>query len=618
MSNLNKFIFSKIRKYLRKAGISNDVFAKEVGITIELWEGGSVSEYQISRKTDDQYLKQTISLFEKYNLTISERSLLAQPETFDDILSVLIDLSWEKNKFIDQEHIIPDEIRNLKLTQAEMILLYEGTQTGEADCTISSNAKYEYTGSGDINADVIRSEIFEWLLSPEVCKLFVRSGSLRITGAEFKRSRGVNNNTFLKADSIKLNDTIIDIDLFFNNCRFAQSVVFENSQTHSLHFLTCIIGSDPMINDYGYASFVGNNMVMNGDLVFTSKIHSDQYLGNKKKSIPYEENDVYGSIEISNSEINGYVDISACIIKHAFIADNIKCARISGVNSIIKGEQDNKTTVQEGLSVYLNTCEVAGIISFEDAFIWGQFEAIGIKANSIFLRHGFMAFKGVAIFKSSFVMDVDCSDAFFGVNNFEQAVTASRIHVTNMHMSGMVSIGTVYLRNSIIETVLDLKNVVISDDKTGRALDAENVTVGRIVTFYDKDSKEKTNNYNGISKRISDVKEILAEAAVQVNEFNKKGIESKLENIGNIQTALNKFESINFKQTISNTIGNDKFDKYGLIIGNASFEGAQISGKLDMAGCLFYNPIPDNIDKIGKFDSFCNQRLYLKILWNFY
>jgi transcriptional regulator with XRE-family HTH domain len=76
-------------------------------------------------------------------LNVIPAQLTSSKTTLEDVLFLLVDLSWTNNMVLDRDHIVHHKLKDMELTQAECILLYEGTQTGVADCTVQPHIKYE-------------------------------------------------------------------------------------------------------------------------------------------------------------------------------------------------------------------------------------------------------------------------------------------------------------------------------------------------------------------------------------------------------------------------------------------------------------------------------------------
>lgn len=684
--------FDKLRNFVEKNNKSLDTLLNSLNISLAHWckleeSAGSNSS---SREISDGYLNLVAD-----HIGLEKRFFLKN--TLRVVVNDVLALSWENTKNIDHDHIFHDAIGDLELTEAECILLLEGSQIGVADCTLQAQDRYEHGEWAQLsNGNIIRPEILEWLLMPAVTKLLFKAGGLIIRGTmigDFPDHNPIASQLSAqltrKAAALRINDSVIDIDLAFNDCQFLGGIDFSNSIIQSLTFRGCVIRG----------SFIGNNLSTTGDIsIFASDRGSGSYLPNPPSVSVDEHFDIFKDVSLRSANISGHllfgsgvnvngninvssaiiqsINLAGCIVSGSFFGSNLKTngdvrffnsednpsesehsptteneafnfgggillytANVSGHVHLgsglhVKGTLDFRhltCIMLTGWKIKLSNPEqaldldyakISGEVSFQEADIMGSisadylqcnvlnmgdavirkpvkmifavirhlhlsgtqmlgdgtsFCASGLTADSVFMRDGFIALCGVELHKSTISFEADFGNSMIGPGKYDCAVTLSGCSLKIVNFESAIVVGTILLRNSVITSRLVFEHGVFLNliDKGTKAINGEGVRVGNDIRFNPSDPKKVKNAYSRIVSNSE-----------KKPTYNAEDID--------VQILVDRLQHIEKKypaefDLLHHVLQSSDYDQYDtVVIGETSFDGAEINGRMDFAGTLFY------------------------------
>jgi len=389
--------------------------------------------------------------------------------------------------------LISEEARSLILTHAERILLYEGSQTGVADCTVPPYIMYENFSETDDAC--IRAELLEWMLDSVVSASLLRSGFLKVKGAKVMSSSDHTAKKYIpykldpnKSDhrnerderySLDLSSRNLTVDLTFDNCHFIRGIKLQDSYTENMIFKRCTIGISQIGVSQEEISINAKNTNVKGDLVFSKRPREQHHE-------KYKEYNILGNILLESAIVDNLLRLDVGI-KGEIEASHLKADTVNLSNSIYFAKVDFEASKIETLicidsrlvntfnlyQLKADTVDLANSIyhataTFHFAKIESLFcenskfygypislEASGLQSNAVFLREGFVALFGATFHKSRIEGDFDCSGGFFGPcyseNSYGMALGVGGSSIRNASFcDGFTSIGMLDISHTII------------------------------------------------------------------------------------------------------------------------------------------------------------------------
>jgi hypothetical protein len=681
-----KINFPKLESFFSQNDISYSEFEILLNQNYNIWKTSATNGIENN-------LLERISVW----LKVNPRTLVEN--TFGNVLELLLSKRWTKFHEYQIESI-PKNLANLHLSHAEAMLIYEGTQTGIANCELQIQDIHEYSSGYSGSSPLeIRSEILEWLLNyVDVQEDLFQTGSLRLIGAHIsapkesvvKALRNLNgrdeNDT-----ALELLDSTLKIDLFFEKCSFNAGINISNCILQSLEFHNCRIEGD----------FIADNLISQGDVRFTgwdsgSEVFQTAITQVSKKidiagSVSVDYSSIQGHFMFLNMEIGGYLslryldckqlfsggsvfkgrhpeggpsvrlegmrlsdiaDFNNTNIEGDFIAPSISAHQLLVDGMILKGKLDiSKSDLTIFKAAYadirsqvtMNYSSIrhiqvdkcifrgnifanysksdnfymmgsifekpisisyseTGFLDFSDSMFLGEgysIDARAIKANAVFLTNLF-AKHGMRFHKSSVNLDFQCSNSFLGPNNDAYCLTFSGSKAANFYFRDVLAVGTLVLDGTRLESLLKYeRSVLIRSDDDMPAFDSRNVFVGKMVNSR-SDKVDKINAYSAALKRKSEgsqigiAMDVIANSEQAVEETILAGSEVIL-NYEFERNRIKPFEILMsenkeaFKKLTS--LKNEKYnERYTIVIGETSFENAEICGRMDCAGTMYVLP----------------------------
>ena len=328
--------------------------------------------------------------------------------------------------------------QNLKLTYAEKILITEGSKLGKADCALPPYVEFESIVK--TKEKVIRSEIAEWLLNPEISKIFFPSGALIVNGATFLTSENfISKKTDLSSAgkgvkySLDLSTKNIHIDLNFEKCNFHSGINISNSYCESFVFTDCSFGSSE--NKQGYLSILADNISLKGDFIIkqTDNFTISSDLKKDKNELIF----IHDSISFYKAQIEGEFSVY-CSRNHNNIQNENEGKLIVDGSIFI-----SKITSQ---SIYLSNFKIQGNLHCTESKILKYFQSLNL------------------IFKQSInLYDSEIKNVYLYENYFEDNFNANSIKSVSFHAENCYFADSLYMRKTISEHLDFIQNNIEND-----------------------------------------------------------------------------------------------------------------------------------------------------------
>ena len=453
-------------------------------------------------------------------------------DTFEDILKKIDEKKGPLE--VKSLELINRNAAKLILTMAEKILIYEGSQTGIADCTIAPFVQFERENDFKVEDVYIRSELLEWMLDSYVSKSIIKAGYLKIIGATILSSSDfVINN--VKDDSFRDNRYSLDIgsqdvyiDLTFSKCVFNSGINISNSYTENIIFEDSKIGKTYNAeNSKDGISINAENANINGDLrimttsnIFSSfneaialisgdinlefcKISGTFTVENKGKTISGR---LDKNIRAGNAHFESFVLKNVTLLGFLSLKMSIVLQTTEITSSTIKGRIDCWNFKSD--SLLMTDCRSEGRVNLifaeinklflEHSLFLGyphSFDAGGLKAYFILMRHS-RTFFGASFLKCFITSEVQFHGSFFGPSHASDTLGLALSLRGSSFVSGsftddFCSVGLLDLSNVNVSGSLDFqKGKFLSQgiNKTGASISrfaiyGSNISVAHKINF---------------------------------------------------------------------------------------------------------------------------------------
>lgn len=382
--------------------------------------------------------------------------------------------------------LLSSEVESLELTFAEQVLLVEGSQLGEADCTIPPYVEYEAILDDGASLMNIRSELIEWVLSPKVSDLLFSTGSLHVLGADFVPIGNINMKQAEDVPVIKggerfsldLSSSNLSIDLAFERCDFYSGVNISDSTLRNLSFHESRFGSAKDINNDNI-SLLGEGSVVKGS--FELQRHKRDLISRKK-----EKNVLLnGSIKLIYSTFENQLNIVG--------QDNWGNY---GKAVTIEGDLDVYGIVAKFINIqFINIRNLnLTFAKFETLFLrYGniaKINAAGIECNGFFIRDSCFISSGVELHKANIRGDFECTNSIIASNKEDEKVSfllkSSKIRNLVLNNGFILMRGHIDMQSCEIENSVSFSNAFIYGDVQGLkrvAINAKNARFHGDVNF---------------------------------------------------------------------------------------------------------------------------------------
>lgn len=383
------------------------------------------------------------------------------------------------------------EVDSLQLTFAEQALLVEGSQLGVADCTIPPYVEYEAILDDGASLMNIRSELAEWVLSPNVSEILFSTGFLEVIGADFvpigdMSMKLAENIPVIKNGerfSLDLSSRNLSVDLAFERCDFYSGINISNSTLKSLSFHESRFGST---NEF---SLLGNGTTLKGS--FEIQKH--------KKDLNFKDQDkdvlLNGSIKMMYSTFENQLNIVG--------QDDWRIYK-KGVT--IEGDLDLYGIVAKFINIqFINIKDLnLTFAKFETLFLrYGnvnEINAAGIECNGFCIRDSCYISSGIKLYKARINGDFECVNSVIAPIEEEKEASlylrSSKIRNLVLNDGFILMDGKIDLQSCEVENAVTFSNSFIYGKKQGPkrvAINAKNCRFNGVVNFsVDQNEKDES------------------------------------------------------------------------------------------------------------------------------